>query len=148
MGQEVSYILRVEQENHVIHLTQKRGLLVKILLVITCSLRGTRVVEQPHLPEECYYLGCVEGSPSSVPTPSTSLGLRGQLEIRNMSCGIKPVSGSLIFQHLLCWRENIQNKPFMCRLTDEMLQNQWGGMGAKTALGKHDFSQTRAHQVR
>lgn len=145
MGEEVSYILRVEGENHAIHLTQKRGLLVKILLVITCSLRGTRVVEQPHLPEECYYLGCVKGSPSSVPTPSTSSGLRGQLEIRNMSCGIKPVSGSLTFQHLLCQRENTQNKPLMCRLVDEMLQNQRGGMGAKTSLGKHDFSQRLEH---
>lgn len=139
--EEVSYVLRVEGDNRIIHLMQKRGLLVKNLPVITYSPRGTRVVEQPHVPEECYYLGYVEGSPGSLVTLSTCLGLRGQLEIGNLSYGIEPVPGSLTFQHLLYRREKTQSKPLMCGLMDEVIQNQLGGMGAKTALGKCDFSE-------
>ncbi|XP_009500347.2 disintegrin and metalloproteinase domain-containing protein 20-like [Phalacrocorax carbo] len=140
-GGGVSYILRVEGENRIIHLMQKRGFLVKNLPVITYSPRGTRVVEQPHIPKECFYLGYVEGSPGSLATLSTCSGLRGKLEIGNLSYGIEPVPGSLTFQHLLYRREKTQNKPLMCGLTDELIQNQLGGTGAKTALGRHDLSQ-------
>ncbi|NWX20181.1 ADA20 protein, partial [Aegotheles bennettii] len=141
VGGEVSYILRVEGENRIIHLTQRRGLLVKNLPVITYGPRGTRVVEQPYVPEECFYLGYVEGSPGSLATLSTCVGLRGQLEIGNLTYGIEPVLGSLTFQHLLYRREETQNKPLLCRLTDEVLQNQRGRMRAKVLLGKQDLSQ-------
>uniref|UniRef100_A0A663MR80 ADAM metallopeptidase domain 9 n=1 Tax=Athene cunicularia TaxID=194338 RepID=A0A663MR80_ATHCN len=144
-GEEVSYVLRVEGENRIIRLTQKRGFLVKNLPVITYSPRGTRVVEQRHVPQDCFYLGSVEGSPGSLATLSTCAGLRGRLEIGNRSYGIEPVPRSLTFQHLLYRREKTQNKPSMCGLKDEVSQNQPGGMGAKTALGKHDSSQRLKH---
>ncbi|PKU34039.1 disintegrin and metalloproteinase domain-containing protein 20-like [Limosa lapponica baueri] len=76
---------------------------------------------------------------------NTGPGLRGQLEIRNLSYDIEPVPRSLTFHHLLCRREKTQNKPLMCGLMDEMIQNQLGGMGAKAALGKHDLSQRLKH---
>ncbi|NXT19061.1 ADA20 protein, partial [Syrrhaptes paradoxus] len=135
---EVSYVLRVEGENHIVHLTQKRGLVVKNLPVVTYGPRGTRVVEQPHVPEDCFYRGYVEGSPGSLVTLSACAGLRGQLDIGNLSYGIEPVPGSLTFQHLLYRRDKSQNQPSVCGWVGEGLPNQRGGMGAK---GKQDLSQ-------
>ncbi|XP_005498380.2 disintegrin and metalloproteinase domain-containing protein 9 [Columba livia] len=137
---EMSYVLRVEGENRVVHLRQKRGLLVKNLPVITYSPEGTRVVEQPHVPEECYYLGYIEGSPDSLAMLSACSGLRGRLEIGNLSYGIEPVPGSVTFQHLLYRRDQTRNKPLVCGMTDEVIQNQAGGKGAQTGLREQDIS--------
>ncbi|NXF32328.1 ADA20 protein, partial [Nyctibius bracteatus] len=139
---EVSYVLRVEGENRIIHLTPKRGLVVKNLPVVTYGPTGTRVVKQLHVPEDCFYLGHVEGSPGSLATLSTCSGLRGLLEIGNLRYGIEPVPGSLTFLHLLYRREETPNKPLMGGLTDEVNQNQLGGMRAKTPLGKQRLKHT------
>uniref|UniRef100_A0A672U6F6 ADAM metallopeptidase domain 9 n=1 Tax=Strigops habroptila TaxID=2489341 RepID=A0A672U6F6_STRHB len=144
-GGEVSYVLRVEGKNHIIHLTQKRGFLVKNLPVITYSPRGNRVVEQPHIPEECFYRGYVEDSPGSLATLSICWGLRGQLEIGNLSYGIEPVPGSLTFQHLLYQREATQSKPLLCGLTNEVMQKQLGEMGPQVTLRKHVFCRGLKH---
>ncbi|XP_010003982.1 PREDICTED: disintegrin and metalloproteinase domain-containing protein 20-like, partial [Chaetura pelagica] len=101
VGGKVSYIVKVGGENRIIHLRQKRGLVAKNLPVITYSRRGARRVEQPYVPEDCFYLGYVEGSPGSRVTLSTCSGLRGKLEFGNLSYSIEPVPGSLTFQHLL-----------------------------------------------
>ncbi|KAM9371595.1 disintegrin and metalloproteinase domain-containing protein 20-like [Phaethornis superciliosus] len=144
---EVSYVLRVDGVNRIIHLRQKRGLVVQNLPVITYSPRGTRVVEQPYVPEECFYLGYVEGSPGSLATLSTCSGLRGQIEIGNLSYSIEPVLGSLTFQHLLYQREETQNKTSVCGLMDEVIENQPGRMGAQKLLGKQDLSQSLKHTM-
>ncbi|XP_035421591.1 disintegrin and metalloproteinase domain-containing protein 20-like [Cygnus atratus] len=142
---EVSYVIRVEGENRVVHLTQTRGLVVKNLPVITYSPRGRRVVEQPHVPEECYYLGYVEGSPGSLVALSTCSGLRGRLKIGNLSYGIEPVPESLTFQHLLYRRKTTQDKSSTCGLTVEAIQKQPGWMGIKIPSTKQDFSQRLMH---
>ncbi|XP_025916141.1 disintegrin and metalloproteinase domain-containing protein 9-like [Apteryx rowi] len=143
---EASYAIKVEEENYVVHLTQKKGLLVKNLPVFTYSPGGERMVEQPHVPE-CYYLGYVEGRPGSLVTLSACSGLRGQLKIGNRSYSIEPVPGSLMFQHLLYRREKTADKSLTCGLT-EVIQNRQGKVGAKTPLSAQDYYFQRLKHTR
>ncbi|XP_005145267.2 disintegrin and metalloproteinase domain-containing protein 21-like [Melopsittacus undulatus] len=141
----VSYVLRVEGRNRILRLTQKRGFVVKNLPVVTYSPEGSRLVEQPHIPEDCFYRGYVEDSPGSIATLSICWGLRGQLEMGNLSYTIEPVPGSLSFQHLLYRREATQSKPLMCGVTNEVMRAQLREMGPQAALRKHVFCRGLKH---
>ncbi|XP_062470814.1 disintegrin and metalloproteinase domain-containing protein 20-like [Pezoporus occidentalis] len=144
-GADVSYVLRVEGRNRIVRLTRKRGLLVKNLPVVTYSPGGSRVTEQPHIPQECFYRGYVEDSPGSAATLSVCWGLRGQLEMGNRSYTIEPVLGSLSFQHLLYRREETQSKPLMCGVTNEAMRMQLREMGPQVALRKNVLCQGLKH---
>ncbi|XP_015733264.1 disintegrin and metalloproteinase domain-containing protein 9-like [Coturnix japonica] len=142
---EVSYIIRVEGKDRIVRLMQTQGLVVSNLPLITYSPSGRRVVEQPHVPEGCYHLGYVEGSPGSMAALNTCAGLRGQLKIGNLSYGIQPVPGSLTFQHLLYRREKNWNRFSTCGLTDIVMRKQPNWRGAKKPLGKKRLDQRLQH---
>uniref|UniRef100_A0A8C6N8W0 Uncharacterized protein n=1 Tax=Melopsittacus undulatus TaxID=13146 RepID=A0A8C6N8W0_MELUD len=68
----VSYVLKIEGRPYTIHL-------------------------QPH----CYYQGYIDGFPGSAVTLSTCSGLRGLLQLDNVSYGIEPLGYSPAFEHLV-----------------------------------------------
>ncbi|NWX85966.1 ADAM9 protein, partial [Nothoprocta ornata] len=141
MAGEASYAIAVEEENWVVHLRRRRGLLLPNLPVFTYGPAGDRLLEQPHVPE-CYYQGYVEGRPGSLVALSTCAGLRGQLRVGNRSYGIEPVPGSLTFQHLLYRREESPDMALTCGLTQATLQQQ---EGVRAKFSAQDYLQRLKH---
>uniref|UniRef100_A0A8C3T038 Uncharacterized protein n=1 Tax=Chelydra serpentina TaxID=8475 RepID=A0A8C3T038_CHESE len=60
---------------------------------------------------DCFYKGYIAGFPNSVVTLSTCSGLRGILQLKNVSYGIEPLDSTPGFQHLVyqIWNENIES---------------------------------------
>uniref|UniRef100_A0A8C6IYJ9 Uncharacterized protein n=1 Tax=Melopsittacus undulatus TaxID=13146 RepID=A0A8C6IYJ9_MELUD len=54
-----------------------------------------------HLQPHCYYQGYIDGFPGSAVTLSTCSGLRGLLQLDNVSYGIEPLGYSPAFEHLV-----------------------------------------------
>ncbi|XP_054699904.1 disintegrin and metalloproteinase domain-containing protein 9-like [Grus americana] len=103
---KVSYIISIQGVNYTIHLRQK-DFIIRNFLVITRDSRGETVAEQPPVPADCYYRGYVEGILDSAVTLSTCSGLRGLLQVGNVSYSIEPLAASTMAEHLLLQREEV-----------------------------------------
>uniref|UniRef100_A0A8C8RU00 Disintegrin and metalloproteinase domain-containing protein 9-like n=1 Tax=Pelusios castaneus TaxID=367368 RepID=A0A8C8RU00_9SAUR len=128
---EVTYVIKAEGKNHIVHLKQKNGFLVKNFPVFTYDARGRLRVDQPHIPDDCYYHGYVEGSPESLVALSTCSGLRGFLQIGSLNYGIEPVATSFTFQHLLYRTEQMEPEPVMCGLAAKEFKYQASEMESR-----------------
>ncbi|XP_019394346.1 PREDICTED: disintegrin and metalloproteinase domain-containing protein 21-like [Crocodylus porosus] len=137
---EMSYVIKVEGRNHIVHLKQKKGFIVKNLPVYTYNPQGRLLVDHPSIPEDCYYHGYVEDSPESLAVLSTCSGLRGLLRIGSLQYAIEPVKSSLIFQHLLYRIGEAGPEPAVCELTDREMEKQTAEvMEAKKQASKKPF---------
>ncbi|CAM4569139.1 disintegrin and metalloproteinase domain-containing protein 9-like [Lepidochelys kempii] len=121
---EMSYVIKAEGKNHIVHLKQKKGFLVKNFPVFTYDARGQLRVDQPHIPDDCYYHGYVEDTPESHVALSTCSGLRGFLQIGSLNYGIEPVETSFTFQHRIYRTEEMEPKAVMCGLTAKEIKYQ------------------------
>uniref|UniRef100_A0A452GVW0 ADAM metallopeptidase domain 9 n=1 Tax=Gopherus agassizii TaxID=38772 RepID=A0A452GVW0_9SAUR len=121
---EVSYVIKAEGKNHIVHLKQKKGFLVKNFPVFTYDARGQLRVDLPHIPDDCYYHGYVEDTPESHVALSTCSGLRGFLQIGSLNYGIEPVETSFTFQHRLYRTEEMEPKAVTCGLTAKEINYQ------------------------
>uniref|UniRef100_A0A8C3F9D1 ADAM metallopeptidase domain 9 n=1 Tax=Chrysemys picta bellii TaxID=8478 RepID=A0A8C3F9D1_CHRPI len=121
---EVSYVIKAEGKNHIVHLKQKKGFLVKNFPVFTYDARGQLRVDLPHIPDDCYYHGYVEDTPESHVALSTCSGLRGFLQIGSLNYGIEPVETSFTFQHRLYRTEEMEPKAVTCGLTAKEIKYQ------------------------
>uniref|UniRef100_K7EX70 Disintegrin and metalloproteinase domain-containing protein 9-like n=1 Tax=Pelodiscus sinensis TaxID=13735 RepID=K7EX70_PELSI len=115
---KVSYAIKAEGKIHIVHLKQKKGFLVKNFPVFTYDDRGQLKVDQPHIPDDCYYHGYVEDTPESLAALNICSGLRGFFQIGSLSYGIEPVENSFTFQHLLYRSEEMEPMPVTCDVTD------------------------------
>ncbi|NXP04359.1 ADAM9 protein, partial [Thinocorus orbignyianus] len=102
----VSYVISVQGVNYTIHLRQK-DFITKNFPVLTYDSQGEIVVEQPHVPVDCYYHGYVEGIPNSMVSLTTCSGLRGLLQIGNSSYSIESLVPSTTAEHLLLLRDEV-----------------------------------------
>nr|XP_033803604.1 disintegrin and metalloproteinase domain-containing protein 9-like isoform X2 [Geotrypetes seraphini] len=98
---QVSYMMDIGGERYVIHLRQKRIFIAATFPVYTYSGSAMFHMEEPHIQDDCYYHGYVEGFTDSVVGISTCYGLSGFLQFRNLSYGIEPLESSIDFQHLV-----------------------------------------------
>ncbi|XP_012879785.1 PREDICTED: disintegrin and metalloproteinase domain-containing protein 32 [Dipodomys ordii] len=98
-GNEVSYIIPINQKPHMVHLKQKYFLADHF--VVYLYKQGSVTSHSSDIPAQCYYHGYIEGYPSSVATLSTCSGLRGMLQFENVSYGIEPLESAVEFQHIL-----------------------------------------------
>uniref|UniRef100_A0A8C8VLB2 Uncharacterized protein n=1 Tax=Pelusios castaneus TaxID=367368 RepID=A0A8C8VLB2_9SAUR len=64
---------------------------------------------------DCFYTGYIAGFPDSLVTLSTCSGLRGILQVKNISYGIEPLDSTPGFQHLVyqIWNEDLENRLFV-----------------------------------
>ncbi|NXL64815.1 ADAM9 protein, partial [Chordeiles acutipennis] len=115
---EVSYSISIQGVNYTIHLRQK-DFVIKNFPVFTRDSRGEIVVQQPHVPADCYYHGYVEGIPGSAVTLATCSGLRGLLQIGNSSYAIEPLAASSTAEHLLLQREEVVPGTVMYKMPSE-----------------------------
>ncbi|XP_025916065.1 disintegrin and metalloproteinase domain-containing protein 21-like [Apteryx rowi] len=128
----VSYIINVQGLDYTINLRQKKDFIIKNFPVFTRDSRGEIVVQQPHVAADCYYQGYVDGSPGSTVTLSTCSGLRGLLQVGNLSYSIEPLADSSTFEHLLLQREDTSPEMIMCKISNE--GRQFAGAGIATRL--------------
>ncbi|XP_062974508.1 disintegrin and metalloproteinase domain-containing protein 21-like [Elgaria multicarinata webbii] len=117
----VNYLVHVEGKGHMVHLRQKKGFIPKHFPVFTYNTEGELQVDYPFMRDDCFYLGSVEGTPSSLVTLSTcSGGLRGLLRLENETYEIEPVQASLTFQHVVYrLEEKTGAVRLRCGLTEE-----------------------------
>ncbi|OXB64162.1 hypothetical protein ASZ78_002092 [Callipepla squamata] len=100
-----SYFISVQGVNYTIRLRQKKDIIAKSFPIFTRDSEGHVVIEQPRVWADCYYQGYVEGILDSMVTLTTCSGLRGLLQVGNLSYSIEPLAASSTFEHLLLQRE-------------------------------------------
>ncbi|XP_060118345.1 disintegrin and metalloproteinase domain-containing protein 20-like [Heteronotia binoei] len=124
--QEVTYLLKIEGESHVVQLRQKRDLVRKHFPVFTYSKEGDIQVDYPFIREDCFYDGLIHGRPLAwVALSICSRGLRGLLRIGNKTYEIKPIQASSTFQHVVYRLEEEEEAIHMtCGLTMEKQHHQ------------------------
>ncbi|KAK9409784.1 disintegrin and metalloproteinase domain-containing protein 20-like [Crotalus adamanteus] len=100
--QDVSYLLQIEGNPHVVFLRQRRNFIPKVFPVFTYDIAGILQVDHPFIKDDCFYHGFIQRKSSSRVTLSTcSGGLRGLLQIENKTYEIEPVQESSTFQHVV-----------------------------------------------
>ncbi|XP_077164808.1 disintegrin and metalloproteinase domain-containing protein 9-like [Paroedura picta] len=112
---QVSYVIKAEGKNYVVHLTRKE-ILVKKFPIITYKQHKWQVGYQ-ETPDNCYYHGYVEGKRDSFVTLSICSGLRGTFQTENGAYNIDPLEGSSLFQHLVHRVEGDETDSETCRLS-------------------------------
>ncbi|XP_052034534.1 disintegrin and metalloproteinase domain-containing protein 30 [Apodemus sylvaticus] len=116
----LSYLLQIEGKEHVVHLRPKKLLLPRHLPVFSFTQEGSLIEDYPHIPDQCNYVGSVEGSQESESTLSTCMGgLRGVLNIDSRYYQIEPLRASSSFEHVvyLVTEDNFNNET--CGVVDE-----------------------------
>ncbi|XP_038621770.1 disintegrin and metalloproteinase domain-containing protein 21-like [Tachyglossus aculeatus] len=120
----LSYVLPVDGQSRLLHLRPKKLLLAPRLPVFTYTDRGALTVDQPFVPDDCYYHGFVEGTPESLVALSTCAGgLRGMLQLGPLVYEIEPLPASAGFEHVLSRTRAGEPSPMKCGLTDDRLRS-------------------------
>ncbi|KYO28732.1 disintegrin and metalloproteinase domain-containing protein 32 [Alligator mississippiensis] len=111
---KISYVLTIEGKPYTVHL-QQQVFLPSDFRVYTYSRQGAVHAEIPTIKRDCFYRGYVVGFPSSVVTLSTCTGLRGVLQVENVTYGIEPLDSAPGFQHLMyrVWNEDVESRLFV-----------------------------------
>ncbi|OBS72455.1 hypothetical protein A6R68_12974 [Neotoma lepida] len=121
----LSYLLQIQGKKHVIHLWPKKLLLPRHLPVFSFTQEGNLVEDYPYLPNECNYVGSVEGSQESEATLSTCMGgLRGILNIDSSFYQIEPLRASSSFEHIVYLLNKDEFSNQTCGVVDEETDEQ------------------------
>ncbi|XP_012586340.1 PREDICTED: disintegrin and metalloproteinase domain-containing protein 1b-like [Condylura cristata] len=99
-GEEASYVLVVQGQKQLIHLTVKRDYFVSNFPVFSYH-SGILGQEMPSVSRDCHYEGYIEGAPGSFVSVNTCSGLRGILIKDGKAYGIEPMEPSQGPQHVL-----------------------------------------------
>ncbi|KAK9409786.1 disintegrin and metalloproteinase domain-containing protein 20-like [Crotalus adamanteus] len=134
--QDVSYLLQIEGNPHVVFLRQRRSFIPKVFPVFTYDTAGILQVDHPFIKDDCFYHGFIQRKSSSRVTLSTcSGGLRGLLQIENKTYEIEPVQESSTFQHVVFRLEVEEGAVRMaCGMTREK--------GATSSEDRHELMET------
>ncbi|XP_062944662.1 disintegrin and metalloproteinase domain-containing protein 20-like [Cynocephalus volans] len=99
---QLSYSMRFRGRRHVMHMKLKKNLLPRHFPVITNNDQGAMVEDYPFVPQDCYYYSYLEGVPGSMATLDTCYGgLRGMLQVDDLTYEIKPLEASSKFEHVI-----------------------------------------------
>uniref|UniRef100_A0A2K6KPS0 Peptidase M12B domain-containing protein n=1 Tax=Rhinopithecus bieti TaxID=61621 RepID=A0A2K6KPS0_RHIBE len=95
MPDQLSYSMRFRGRRHVIHMKLKKNMMPR-------HLPGAMQENYPFVPRDCYYDCYLEGVPGSVATLDTCHGgLRGMLQVDDLTYEIKPLEASSKFEHVV-----------------------------------------------
>uniref|UniRef100_A0A2K5Z9H2 Disintegrin and metalloproteinase domain-containing protein 20-like n=1 Tax=Mandrillus leucophaeus TaxID=9568 RepID=A0A2K5Z9H2_MANLE len=102
MPDQLSYSMRFQGRRHVIHMKLKKNMMPRHLPVFTDNDQGAMQENYPFVPRDCYYDCYLEGVPGSVATLDTCHGgLRGMLQVDDLTYEIKPLEASSKFEHVV-----------------------------------------------
>ncbi|XP_042135517.1 disintegrin and metalloproteinase domain-containing protein 30 [Peromyscus maniculatus bairdii] len=145
MDSSLWYLLQIQGKKHVIHLWPKKLLLPRHLPVFSFTQEGSLVEDYPHVPNECNYVGSVEGSQESGATLNTCMGgLRGILNIDSSYYQIEPLRASSSFEHVvyLLNKEEFSNQS--CGVVDEETKEETAQQEEMARI--ESFHQSYHHQ--
>ncbi|XP_062452663.1 disintegrin and metalloproteinase domain-containing protein 18-like [Rhea pennata] len=108
----VSYVITIEGRPYTVHL-KRQLFLSDDFRIYTYNEKGTLHSDMPHIKDDCYYHGYIEGFPNSAVTLSTCSGLRGLLQFENVSYGIEPRVYSPAFEHFVYQMSNENTAGFL-----------------------------------
>ncbi|XP_049906657.1 disintegrin and metalloproteinase domain-containing protein 9 isoform X1 [Epinephelus moara] len=110
---QVSYIISVGGNDHVVHLERNELLLPADFTVFTYSQNGSLITSTPPVQDHCHYQGFVQDMEGSAVAMSVCNGLRGVLHLNDDSYGIEP-SDSAPDQHLVYRLQDVTSQPRGC----------------------------------
>ncbi|KAM5273618.1 disintegrin and metalloproteinase domain-containing protein 21 [Ctenodactylus gundi] len=123
----LTYSLPFGGQRHIVHMRVKKLLVSTCLPVFTYTEQHALLEDHPFIPDDCYYHGYVEGVPESLVVFSTCLGgLRGVLQMHDLTYEIEPLGHSSTFEHLV-YRLNsnkTQFQPMKCGLAEKETTHQ------------------------
>ncbi|KAM5312344.1 A disintegrin and metallopeptidase domain 3-like [Glossophaga mutica] len=96
----VTYAIKIDGETYTFHLEQQ-SFLDPHFLVYSYSKSGTLYPDSSLIKGHCYYQGYAAEIPKSVVTLNTCSGLRGLLQLENVSYGIEPLESAAMYEHIL-----------------------------------------------
>ncbi|XP_071076246.1 A disintegrin and metallopeptidase domain 3-like [Desmodus rotundus] len=96
----VTYAITIGGETYTLHL-EKQSFLDPRFLVYSYNKSGTLYPDSSFVKGHCYYQGYAAEIPKSVVTLSTCSGLRGLLQLKNVSYGIEPLESAAMYEHIL-----------------------------------------------
>ncbi|NXD65139.1 ADA32 protein, partial [Eolophus roseicapillus] len=129
----VSYVLTIEGRPYTIRL-QPHVFLSKDFKIYVSNEVGSALADSIRFKGSCYYRGYIDGFPSSAVTLSTCSGLRGLLQLENVSYGIEPLGYSPAFEHFV-YRVR-DGKAAASLLASSRPEAGPGGMTATEASGR------------
>ncbi|XP_006900365.1 PREDICTED: disintegrin and metalloproteinase domain-containing protein 18-like [Elephantulus edwardii] len=97
----IIYVIEINGKAYTLHL-EKQSFLPPHFLVYSYSKLGIRLLESPFVKDHCFYQGYTEEIPKSIVTLNTCYtGLRGLLQLENVSYGIEPMQSSSTYEHII-----------------------------------------------
>ncbi|XP_034503582.1 A disintegrin and metallopeptidase domain 3 [Ailuropoda melanoleuca] len=96
----VTYAIKIDREIYTFHL-EKQSFLDPHFLVYAYNKTGTLYPDSSFIKGHCFYQGYATEVPKSAVTLSTCSGLRGFLQLENVSYGIEPLESSTVYEHML-----------------------------------------------
>ncbi|XP_054576003.1 A disintegrin and metallopeptidase domain 3-like [Eptesicus fuscus] len=96
---QVIYTIQINRKTYTLHL-KKQSFLDTHFLVYTYK-SGTLYPDPSFKKRHCFYQGYAAEIPNSVVTLNTCSGLRGLLQLVNVSYGIEPLASTAMFEHML-----------------------------------------------
>ncbi|XP_055972635.1 LOW QUALITY PROTEIN: disintegrin and metalloproteinase domain-containing protein 18-like [Sorex fumeus] len=98
--QSVIYIITIDEKPYTLHL-KKNAFLSNNFLVYTYNETGYLHSESRYFKTHCTYQGYIADFPNSVATINICSGLRGLIQLENISYGIEPLESSARFEHII-----------------------------------------------
>ncbi|XP_004584657.2 disintegrin and metalloproteinase domain-containing protein 20-like [Ochotona princeps] len=119
---QLSYSMRFWGRRHVLHMKLKRNLVPRNFPIVTNDDQGAMQEDYPFVPRDCYYYSYLEEVPGSMATLDTCHGgLRGMLQVDDVTYEIKPLEASSTFEHLvsLLVSEEREEEDKHCKIKSE-----------------------------
>ncbi|XP_049487433.1 A disintegrin and metallopeptidase domain 3-like isoform X3 [Panthera uncia] len=96
----VMYAIKIDRKTYTLHL-EIQSFLDPHFLVYAYNKSGVLYPDSSFTKGHCFYQGYTAEIPKSVVTLSTCSGLRGLLQLENVSYGIEPLESAVAYEHML-----------------------------------------------
>ncbi|XP_045677754.1 A disintegrin and metallopeptidase domain 3-like [Phyllostomus hastatus] len=120
-GDPVTYAIKIDGKTYTLHL-EKQSFLDPHFLVYSYNKSGTLYPDSSFTKGHCYYQGYAAEIPKSAVTLSTCSGLRGLLQLENVSYGIEPLESAAMYEHILYQIKNNEIDFFSLQENDSTIQ--------------------------
>lgn len=118
-GDKLSYMLKINNKDHILHLEKNRGFLHPNFVQYSRDANGGYNTSYPRQDVHCYYHGTVEGYEHSLVALSICSGLRGVILLENETFGLEPVAVSNTNEHVLYLLKDSHSEPVTCGVIGE-----------------------------
>ncbi|XP_059537205.1 disintegrin and metalloproteinase domain-containing protein 5-like [Myotis daubentonii] len=113
----VAYMITIKEKPYFVHL-KKQSFLSPVSVVYSYDKYDTQKTNNPFDQMDCSYYGYIAGIPNSLVSLSTCSGLRGILQLKNISYGIEPMEVASGFMHMIYEDKNYHTNISLLGISD------------------------------